>query len=131
MDWLQKGGADTSKLELKFYNDNYRGILAKCDIKRGEVIMRIPEKQIITLAMAWETPVGQKVSDLELLNKLNSIKHMLLAMFSIQEQHKPKEERKFSEMLDTYPESCNNFPVLYTDEELVYLKGSRFLDVIN
>jgi len=33
-------------------------------------------------------------------------------------------------MLDMYPKSCCNFPAFYTDEELAYLEGSRFLDKV-
>ena len=90
MAWLNKAGAETSKVQLRFYNNNYRGLHARSDIKKGEVIICVPRKQLITLAMAWKTPIGEKVNELGLVERLKSIKHLLLAMFCIQEE-KPKE----------------------------------------
>jgi hypothetical protein len=36
LDWVRAGGADFSKLKLRYYSENYRGVHASRDIKRGE-----------------------------------------------------------------------------------------------
>ena len=47
--WMEKGGAETSSCELKFYNDNNRGVHAAKDIKPEENILFVPNSQMITL----------------------------------------------------------------------------------
>jgi len=39
---MQNGGADFSKLKLRYYSDNYRGVHASRDIKNGENILIVP-----------------------------------------------------------------------------------------
>ena len=53
LDWMKNGGADFSKLKLRYYTDNYRGVHAKNEIKSGETVLVVPLKQIITLEMAF------------------------------------------------------------------------------
>jgi|MGYP002636373971 hypothetical protein len=50
---MKDGDADFSKLKLRYYSDNYRGVHASRDIKNGETILLVPLKQIITLEMAF------------------------------------------------------------------------------
>ena len=50
---MKNGGADFSKLKLRYYSDNYRGVHAKQDIRSGETVLLVPLKQIITLEMAF------------------------------------------------------------------------------
>ena len=61
LDWMDAGGADHSKLKLRFYSANYRGVHAKCDIKAGETVLHVPLEQIITLEMAYRSPIGQQM----------------------------------------------------------------------
>ena len=49
LTWLNKGGAETSKITLRQYRKNYRGIHALEDIKEKETIMFIPNNYIMTL----------------------------------------------------------------------------------
>ena len=47
-----------------------------------------------------------------------------LAAYILFESLKKKEEREFGAYIDMLTTSCNEFPVMYTDEELSYLNGS-------
>lgn len=42
LDWMDKGGADSSKMKLRFYSANYRGVHAKTDVKAGETVLYVP-----------------------------------------------------------------------------------------
>ena len=42
LEWLIGHGADFSKLELVFYSADYRGIVAKTDIKKDEIALLVP-----------------------------------------------------------------------------------------
>ena len=89
MKWLDKGGADTSLLQLRMYNNNYRGLHATQDIQKGDIIVCVPRHQLITLEMAWQSDFGKQVEKIKLFNKLKSIKHLLLAMYCINDTRKP------------------------------------------
>lgn len=58
---MKNGGSDFSKLKLRYYSDNYRGVHAKNDIKAGETVLLVPLKQIITLEMAFKSPIGKQM----------------------------------------------------------------------
>ena len=42
MDWLDKGGAYYNKLKLKYFSEDYRGVLAADDIDKGEIVFFMP-----------------------------------------------------------------------------------------
>ena len=50
---MNKGGADFSKLKLRYYSENYRGVHASQTIHSGETVLYVPKDQIITLEMAF------------------------------------------------------------------------------
>jgi len=57
--WMKDGGSEFSKLKMRYYAPDYRGVHASHDIKKNETILFVPKKQIITLEMAFESPIGQ------------------------------------------------------------------------
>lgn len=57
-DWMKEGGATFDKLKIRYYGPDYRGVHAARDIKQGETILFVPNKELITLEMAFETPIG-------------------------------------------------------------------------
>ena len=56
---MKNGKADFSKLKLRYYSENYRGVHASRDIKNGETILLVPLNQIINLEMAFKSPIGK------------------------------------------------------------------------
>ena len=56
---MKNGKADFSKLKLRYYSENYRGVHASRDIKNGETILLVPLNQIITLEMAFKSSIGK------------------------------------------------------------------------
>jgi hypothetical protein len=51
-DWLKSDGADFKKLKLRYYTEDYRGVHASRDIAKGETILFVPKKNLLTLDMA-------------------------------------------------------------------------------
>ena len=113
------------KLKIHFYTDDYRGVLAKTDIYKNEIIMTIPKCCLITLENALRTEYGKKIGKF-MYSDLNSPKHCLLSSFLLYEA----QNQKYKYYFDLLPKFFNNFPVFYTKEELGYLKGSPFLNQI-
>ena len=119
---LYKYNSFFPKLEIHFYTDDYRGVLAKNNIMKDEIIMTIPKECLISLETAFETEYGKKIGEF-MYKELNSPKHCLLTSFLLYEEKNPKYKYYF----DLLPKDFSNFPIFYTPKELEYLKGSPFL----
>jgi len=119
---LYKYNSFFPKLEIHFYTDDYRGVLAKNNIMKDEIIMTIPRDCLISLETAFETDYGKKICEF-MYKELNSPKHCLLTSFLLYEEKNPKYKYYF----DLLPKDFSNFPIFYTPKELEYLKGSPFL----
>ena len=122
---LYKYNSFFPKLKIHFYTEDYRGVIAKSDISKNEIIMTIPKNCLITLENALETDYGKKIGKF-MYKELNSPKHCLLSSFLLFEEKNPKYKYYF----DLLPKDFNNFPVFYSKDELEYLKGSPFLTQI-
>jgi len=57
-EWLKNSGAYFEKLKLRYYSEDYRGVHAARAIKKGETILLVPLKEILTLDMAMVSPIG-------------------------------------------------------------------------
>ena len=113
------------KLEIHFYSDDYRGVLAKSKILKDEIIMTIPKECLISLETALSTSIGKEIGKF-MYSELTSPKHCLLTSFLLTEEKNPKWKFYF----DLLPTDYSNFPIFYTQKELDYLKGSSFLNQI-
>ena len=122
---LYKNNSFFPKLEIHFYSDDYRGVLAKNKIMKNEIIMAIPKQCLITLEVALKTNYGKKISEF-MYHELNSPKHCLLSSFILFEENNPLYKYYF----DLLPNDYSNFPIFYTKKEYDYLKNSPFLNLI-
>ena len=61
LKWLKEGGSEFEKLKIRYYTADYRGVHAARNIKKGETILYVPKEQIITLELAFASPVGKKM----------------------------------------------------------------------
>ena len=55
---MRHDGASFDKLKMRYYAPDYRGVHASRDIVKGETILYVPKKEIITLEMAMQSPIG-------------------------------------------------------------------------
>ena len=122
---LYKYNSFFPKLEIHFYTDDYRGVTAKSDIAKNELIMAIPKDCLISLETALSTNYGSKIGEF-MYKELNSPKHCLLSSFLLYEE----KNKKYKYYFDLLPKDFSNFPIFYKKEELEYLKGSPFLEQI-
>ncbi len=81
LKWLREGGSQFDKLKIRYYSADYRGVHAARDIKKGETILYVPLNQIITLEMAIASPIGAKMYEKGLRQRLISPKHSFLGTF--------------------------------------------------
>ena len=119
---LYKHDSFFPKLEIHFYSDDNRGVIAKAPIKKNEIIMTIPKSCLISLEVAYATPLGKEIKKF-MYKELNSPKHCVLSAYYLSEE---KSERwKF--YFDLFPKDFTIFPVFYKKKELELLEGSPFL----
>ena len=76
------------KMKIRYYSTDYRGVHAAKKINKGEIILLVPLKQIITLEMAFESPIGRKMVQRKLRDRLLSPKHTFLSTYLMQERRK-------------------------------------------
>ena len=58
-EWMDENKIDTSMLELKFTSSIHRGFFAKENINEKDLILSIPVYMLITIRMAFKTPIGK------------------------------------------------------------------------
>lgn len=126
LSWMTEGGSIYDKMKIRFYSADYRGVHAARNIKKGETILHVPKEQIITLEMAMGSPVGKKMYEKGLRQRLISPKHSFLCTFIMQERRNP--DSYWIPYMEILPKQFNNFPIFFTDEEKKWLVGSPFLD---
>ena len=119
---LYKYNAFFPKLEIHFYTDDYRGVIAKNNISKDEIIMTIPRECLISLEDALQTEYGKKIGEF-IYKELNSSKHCLLSAFLLYEEKNPKYKYYFNLL----PHDFSNFPIFYSKTELEFFQGSPFL----
>ena len=125
ISWLLKNGAEFPSLEIKHYNERFRGIVTKKNIHKSKQILKVPHKCIMTTLKAYESEVGLelKSSGWEPYNS-----HTWLAVMLLEE--KLKLDSFWKPFIDILPPNYNDFPQFYNNEELKQLSGSFILDMI-
>ena len=122
---LYKFNSFFPKLEIHFFSDNYRGVIAKSDIKKYEIIMSIPKICLISMDIALSTLIGKEIGKF-MYQELHSPRHSLFSSFLLSEA----QSEKWKFYFDLLPKDFSYFPIFYTDKELEYLRGSPFLSQI-
>ena len=79
--WMKDDGAEYDKLKMRYYAPDYRGVHAARDVKKGETILYVPRKEIITLEMAMESPIGKLMAARNFRHRLISPKHSFLSCY--------------------------------------------------
>ena len=125
IEWLRNNGAIFPDVEIKHYNERFRGIVATRNIFKNKQIVKIPHKCIMTTFKAYESDIGLEIKKSGW--EPNS-PHTLLALMLLQEKLNPNSFWK--PFIDILPPNYNDFPQFYSNNELLQLKGSFVLDMI-
>ncbi len=122
-DWMKSNGAKFDKIDIKYFYKDYRGIVAKEDIAKGENIIFVPLNGMITLRTAKSGVIGKKLAEKKvgLIYPNNST----LSTYVLSEIANPKSTWKL--LFKALPRSVDNFPIFFTKAEKALLKGSPFL----
>jgi len=109
---------------MRYYTLNYRGVHASRAIKKGETILYVPLKEIITLEMCMDSPVGKLMFNRGFRNRLISPKHSFFSTYLMEERRKIKDSYWFK-YIDILPKSFEAYPIFYTEDELEWLVNTN------
>lgn len=79
--------------------------------------------------MAFASPIGAKMYEKGLRQRLISPKHSFLSTFLMQERRKA--DSPWQTYIDILPKGFTNFPIFFTEADKQWLRGSPFLDQVN
>eukprot|EP00808_Paulinella_micropora_P022075 g74159.t1 len=125
LKWLVDGGTEFPLLQMKYYTVDYRGVHAKTRIQPNTLVLKVPLKQIITLQLSKDSPIGQA---LQKHARAVQSSHTYMAAYLLQEKHDPNSYWK--PYLDILPAHYRNMPVFFDEDELAWLTGSFTLQMI-
>lgn len=129
-DWMKVDGANYEKLKMRYYTLNYRGVHASRAIKKGETILYVPLKEIITLEMCMDSPIGKPMFARGFRQRLISPKHSFFSTFLMEERRKGADSY-YSEYIDILPKSFEAYPIFYTPEEMEMLVNTNMVKQVD
>ena len=110
---MKKNGCKFTKLKITEFMENYRGVVATKNIKKGDIILQVPYSQMITFENVRTTEVAEKMLELGMEeDKYGST--MFYCVYILQQLKQPAKKREFGPLLDLLPKNYNEFPFLYT-----------------
>ena len=128
-DWMKDDGAQFEKLKMRYYTANYRGCHAARAMVKGETILYVPLKEIITLEMCFSSPIGSQMHKRNFRNRLLSPKHSFFSCFIMEETRKT--DSYWAKYIDILPKSFEVYPIFYNSEELEWLANTDMVRMVN
>ncbi|KAF9934786.1 SET domain-containing protein 4 [Linnemannia zychae] len=113
--WLKNMGCPKTKLTLAEFSNTGRGMMATKDIKAGEVIVQVPEKNLVTMKSLQST-YGARINRFG--KKVNS--HMIIALHIALLVQAP-ERSGWLPYLRMLPKKFDTMPIRYPPELLELL----------
>jgi len=113
------------------YSENYRGIQAAEDIKKGETVFSMPMSMLMTYEKATEEPLGQLMYEKNMHKRLKSHKIDFLASWTLYEMSEKRRETSFWKLhMDALPTDVSEFPIFFGEEDKKWLEGTQIKNTI-
>ena len=127
MRWMGDNDAKFSKIRMKYYAPDYRGVHARKAIMDREVFLSVPKQLIITPQKGRETEIGAKIKASGV--RLSWDYLVYITVFLMVQFHDASSW--WAPYMDVYPKLVSNFPMFYSEEEKKELQGSPMLKHID
>jgi hypothetical protein len=88
-DWVLKEGGRFSKMELRKIAENFRGVYALEDIKKGEEMLYVPDHLVLSLEKSKESRLGKLMTEKRLVPggyRLNSPTMSVMAVANLENE---------------------------------------------
>jgi protein-histidine N-methyltransferase len=125
-EWLEAKGARFSSLCLCTYDDGERGAHARAPLQKGQIVLEMPLRLILTEQVAWGSAIGRQL-EASGMTRLSS--HSYLAACMLQEKYAP--DSFWAPYIATLPVSFPQGPLFFTPADLALLEGSFLLTKID
>jgi histone-lysine N-methyltransferase SETD3 len=99
-----------------------RGVHARVNIPEGTMCMLVPRKCLITVNMGKELPIGQRILEADL--DLHTPRHMYIMLYILWDRKINGESSFFHPYYEILPKTFQNNPIMWSEVELAWLKGS-------
>eukprot|EP00826_Nyctotherus_ovalis_P048802 TRINITY_DN5790_c0_g10_i1.p1 TRINITY_DN5790_c0_g10~~TRINITY_DN5790_c0_g10_i1.p1 ORF type:complete len:237 (-),score=38.18 TRINITY_DN5790_c0_g10_i1:850-1560(-) len=119
LEWAAANGSTFSKVEIRCYEKNFRGVHAACDIAANERILTVPLSMILTASMGWKaSSLGARIksSGVEVGYPYCTYVSCLLLDASKDSTH------FFRPYHDIFPTDASNFPFFFAAHDLSTLQ---------
>ncbi|GJJ72830.1 hypothetical protein EMPS_05188 [Entomortierella parvispora] len=123
LEWLRDQGCPRTKLTLAEFSNTGRGMMATKDIKAGEVIVEVPERNLVTLK-SLQSIYGSRIT--RFAKKINS--HMIIALHIALLVQAP-EKSGWLPYLRLLPKKFDTMPVRYPPELMEILPQNAIAHV--
>jgi len=78
---MDDNGIEHERLELVYFTPEYRGIVAKEDIKKDEIVLVVPYDMTISVELAQKSGFGKHMFDIELHDYMHYKTSAYLSLF--------------------------------------------------
>ncbi len=125
--WLSSRGAKCSRVHVRYYGPDFRGVHTRGYIPEGEEVLSIPKSLIITAQSGKDTEIGKKLVKSGI--PLNWDYLVYITIFLLTEMH--KKDSSWKPYLDVYPKLVSSFPLFFPEKVLTLLKGTSMGDYVS
>ncbi|CAM2063795.1 GNAT family N-acetyltransferase [Sulfidibacter corallicola] len=118
-DWLQSGGAQLPKMEIRHIGSAERGLFSREPLACGERLMCIPRHLVMCSDLARESQIGRDMTKASLPFESQQTYLAAFILTELEKTHSP-----WHTYLNTLPKSFEEVPIFFKDEWLEVIKGS-------
>jgi len=121
-EWGEKNGLKLSSLKPIYFSPDNRALVAAHRIQKGETIIEIPEKLMLTVDKIYKlSPLAKKVLDSGII--LKDTLETAMTCF-VYETKKGLIKTDWQIYIDSLPEDFSTFPLFYNDSDKKLLEGT-------
>ena len=128
---LIEKGLYINNIDIILEDKNNRKIKAINEIKKNEILVKVPYNLIISLDKMFSSELNIYIKDYinDLKKNLKTFNQTLLSIFILYEMNKNKESIWYN-YFNFLPYNYDNFPIFYPNNLLTKLKGTSFLSIL-
>jgi len=123
--WARQDGCEHGAVTLQNYAAEMRGVHATADLAKGDIIVSVARRWLLTSERGRATAFGRAVEAAVPPLPLAAREEVHLALFLLTDMADPRSP--YRAYYDVLPPTLFSIPVFWREEELAWLRGSLFL----
>ena len=128
VDWIVQNGGKVQHAQMKLTQHGERGVFLTNKVKAHTTVLELPGKCMLSATYARESSdVAKKLW----ISNPGFREPELIALVVHLLATRDDKDNFFRPYYDTLPKSVGNFPVMWNEEQIGWLKGSTAVDIVN